>query len=154
MQTIGNVDHMCFACSPNNPIGLKLEFKLEGDKVYTTFRPRKEHQGYNGCMHGGLISTLLDETMAQWLWLRGITCMTAEMTTRFSLAVPIGRELRVESRCISERKGRFFEMEAKLILADGTVAAYSRAKFLRVKVESLDKYSKERGTVCEQRTGV
>jgi len=137
LDTTGIVDHMCFGCSPNNPIGLKLKFQWEGDTVYTTFRAGKEHQGYNGHMHGGLISTLLDETMAQWLWLRNIPCMTAEMTVRYSRAVPIDQELRVEAQCVSERRGRLFEMQGKVILAGGTVAVRSTAKFL---VVSIDKF--------------
>lgn len=131
------VDHMCFGCSPYNPIGLKLKFQWEGDTLYTIFNAGEEHQGYNGYMHGGLISTLLDETMAQWLWKREIPCMTAEITVRFSKGVPIDRELRVESRCVLERKDRLFEMEALLILNDGTVAARSTAKFLRVNLDEF-----------------
>jgi len=129
-------NNMCFACSPVNPIGLRLEFQMDGDVCRTSFCAGEQHQGWSGYMHGGLIATLLDEVMAQLLWQRDIWAMTAEMTTRFSLAVPIGRELTAESRLLSER-GRLIELEGRLLLPGGRVAVRARAKFLRVKKSEL-----------------
>ena len=52
---------MCFLCGINNPIGLKLKFYTDGDdQCIAHFRPRPEHQGYPGQLHGGIISALLD----------------------------------------------------------------------------------------------
>jgi acyl-coenzyme A thioesterase PaaI-like protein len=127
--------NMCFGCSQDNPIGLKLEFKLQGDTCRAVFRPDQIHQGWNGYMHGGLISTLLDEAMGQWLWLSKIPGMTAEMTTRFSLGVPIGEEITVEAWCEGQR-GRLYELAARVILPDGKVAARAGAKFLRVQAKA------------------
>ena len=89
-------------------------------------------------IHGGLIATLLDEVMAQWLWARNIFIMTAEMTTRYSAASPIGVKLTVEGKQVSER-GRLILMEARVTLPDGTVSARATAKFLKVKPEDLSK---------------
>lgn len=125
-------NHMCFGCSPHNPIGFKLNFELVDNVCRTTFIAEGNYQGWSGYMHGGLIATLLDETMANWLWLNNIRTMTAEMTTRFSLAVPVNVPLVVESEKISGR-GRLFIMEGRLILPDGRVAARATAKFLRLK---------------------
>lgn len=126
--------NMCFGCSEDNPIGLKLKFEFQGDVCRAVFRPDKIHQGWNGYMHGGLISTLLDEAMGQWLWLSKIPCMTAEMTTRFSRGVPIGEELTVEAWSEGQH-GRLYELAARLVLPDGKVAARAGAKFLRVKAK-------------------
>lgn len=131
-------DSMCFACSPRNPIGLKLVFEQDGDISRTTFVGGPEHQGWKGVIHGGLIATLLDEVMAQWLWARNIFIMTAEMTTRYSAASPIGVKLTVEGKRVSER-GRLILMEAWVTLPDGTVSARAKAKFLKVKPEDLSK---------------
>jgi acyl-coenzyme A thioesterase PaaI-like protein len=139
-------DSMCFACSPKNPIGLRMEFDQEGDLCRSRFTALPEHQGWKGLLHGGLISTLLDEVMAQWLWGRGITAMTAEMTTRFSRAVPIGQELTLESRLKADR-GKVVELSGRLILPDGKVAARSTAKFLKIDAEKMTK-----GVLTLQRT--
>jgi hypothetical protein len=48
---------MCFVCGVNNPIGLHLAFYTDDEgRCIARFRPRPEHQGYPGQLHGGLIS--------------------------------------------------------------------------------------------------
>jgi len=124
--------NMCFGCSQKNPIGLKLQFIIEGDLCRSAFTAGPDHQGWNGCVHGGIISTLLDEVMAQWIWLQDIPAATAEMTIRFSKAVPIDLPLTLESRCTG-RKGKLFIMEGSIILPDGSVPCRATAKFLELK---------------------
>jgi acyl-coenzyme A thioesterase PaaI-like protein len=52
---------MCFVCGIDNPIGLHLKFYTdEESRCVARFRPKPEHQGYPGHLHGGIISTLLD----------------------------------------------------------------------------------------------
>jgi acyl-coenzyme A thioesterase PaaI-like protein len=126
-------DHMCFACSPRNPIGLKLVFEHEGDICRASFLPGPEHQGWKDVMHGGLVTTILDEVMAQWLWSRDISAMTAEMTSRFVNPVPIGEKLTIESRLVANKR-RLFLMEAEATLPDGTIVAKATAKFVPVKL--------------------
>lgn len=136
MNELLSDDGMCFACSPKNPIGLKLAFEQDGEVCRANFVPGPEHQGWSGVMHGGLVATLLDEAMAQWLWLRGFTTMTAEMTARYSKAVPIGEKLTIEGILVSQR-GRLLEMAGRVILPDGSVAARATAKFLKVGPEKV-----------------
>ena len=125
-----NLSQMCFGCGGHNNIGLKLQFHLQDDTCWAEFIPAEEHQGWDGCMHGGLVVALLDEVMAQWLWLNGISAMTAEMTTRYSYKVPLGQTLRIEAKKTGGR-GRLYEMAAKIILPDGKVTVKAKAKFLR-----------------------
>ncbi|WP_027717690.1 PaaI family thioesterase [Desulfovirgula thermocuniculi] len=122
-------DSMCFACSPHNPIGLHLEFTDEGGVCRAFFTPGEEHQGWTGYLHGGLIATLLDEAMAQWLWRRGVGAMTAEMLSRFSYPVPVGVRVTVEAELVAH-KGRLWELTARVILPGGRVAARAKGKFL------------------------
>lgn len=122
---------MCFGCSPKNPIGLKLQFTMDGDVCRSTFTAGPEHQGWTGYVHGGILCALLDEVMAQWIWVRNIPTMTAEMTTRFSRSVPVNVPLTLESRCTGG-KGKLFIMEGAIILPDGSVPCRATAKFLRI----------------------
>ena len=57
-------DHGCFGCGDDNPIGLHLRFAADGDGVKASFVPGPEHQGFGDVVHGGIISTVLDEAMA------------------------------------------------------------------------------------------
>ncbi len=53
---------MCFVCGVENPIGLKLAFYTDQEgRCVARFRPKREHKGYPGQLHGGIVSTLLDE---------------------------------------------------------------------------------------------
>ena len=69
--------------------------------------------------------------MAQWIWLQNIPAATAEMTVRFSNAVPINVPLTLESRCTSRRK-KLFIMEGTITLPDGSVPCRATAKFLEL----------------------
>jgi acyl-coenzyme A thioesterase PaaI-like protein len=53
---------MCFVCGIENPIGLKLKFYTDDvGRCIARFQPKLEHQGYAGQLHGGVISSPLDE---------------------------------------------------------------------------------------------
>lgn len=121
-------DRWCFACGADNPIGLKLRFEeLPEEGVYRSrFTPGPQHQGYEGVLHGGLVSTLLDEIMARYLYAQGKQAVTAKLEVRFRAPTPIGQELTVEGRVIGQR-GKMVELAAQLRLPDGTVTAEGRA---------------------------
>jgi len=108
-----------------------MEFEDDGEVCRSYFTAGPEHMGWNDVVHGGLVATMLDEAMGKWLWERGFTTMTAEMTIRYSKAVPVGQRLTVESSGEAQ-KGRLLQMKAQIVLPDGSVAARARAKFLKV----------------------
>ncbi len=55
----------CFGCSPNNDIGLRMEFEEEGDYVICEWIPSAHFGGYINVLHGGIQATLMDE-IASW----------------------------------------------------------------------------------------
>ncbi len=125
-----NINSMCFACGDKNPIGLHLHFKVTADSCRTTFVPQKLHQSYDGRMHGGLVSTLLDETMGNYCYLyEGKTAYTARLEIRFKLPILIGEKLTVIART-GKRKGRLLEMTGQIIKEDGSIGAEGFAKMM------------------------
>ena len=124
-----DVDDMCFACGRKNPIGLKLQFNFDGDDYVTTFEVRPEHQGWAGIVHGGIVATLLDETMTRMLCDAGTPVVTADLHVRLKQPVPLGMPLQVRAR-IRERRKRVIETEAEVVLSDGAVAATGEAKLM------------------------
>jgi len=125
---------MCFACGKGNPIGLKLEFQTEDDEYVTHFTPGEEHQGYPGIIHGGLTAAILDEVSARFVMAKGIVAFTAELTVRYRKGIPIGMPVTFRSRVVKQ-KGRVYLVEARAVMADGTLAAESTAKVMRAKDE-------------------
>lgn len=62
-------EYHCFGCCPDNPLGLKMEFYEEGDEIISYWHPNEHYQGWVGVMHGGILSTIIDE-IAGWVVLR------------------------------------------------------------------------------------
>lgn len=132
---LGN-DKMCFACGEDNPISLGLDFKKSGkNKVKALFVPKEVHQGYNNIMHGGLISTLLDEAMAKVLSLNNILALTAKMSIRFNQPIPIGESLEITAEITKNKTGLYFT-EAEVKSSKGNVFASAQAKFMEQKEEN------------------
>lgn len=46
----------CIGCSPDNPIGLHLQFEADEDEqcVWAQWQPTKNHEGWIGVLHGGV----------------------------------------------------------------------------------------------------
>lgn len=124
-------DHMCFGCGEKNPYGLKLKFEQEGEKISTTFHPSEFYQGYPGVMHGGITSTILDETMSRCLNVLGHLAVTGRLEMRFRKKVPTNNTLKCEGWII-KRRGTIVDTEGRIILEDGSVAAEANARFIIV----------------------
>ena len=118
--------NMCFACGPDNPIGLKLSFEWDGSTAKAEFTPNKLHQGWSGVVHGGIISCLLDEAMTYAPYFEGIDCLTAKMQIRIRRPVPIDEPL-VITASITSKTSRLIETEATVSATDGTLMAEGTA---------------------------
>ena len=120
------MNDMCFACGRENPIGLKLSFGFDGDEYATTFRVRPEYQGWTGIVHGGLLATALDETMARLLWEKGFNAITARLEARFHQPVSVGEVVGIRAR-ITRQRPPVVETTAEARLTDGTLVAEAKA---------------------------
>lgn len=119
-------DSMCFACGKKNPHGLKLEFSDEDGRVTTSIAFDKRYQGYSNVVHGGLVSTVLDEAMVTLINHMGRLAVTGELRVRFLRPVPVGEPITV-SAVLDERRGRIFRVSATAELPDGETAARAEA---------------------------
>jgi len=125
---------MCFVCGPNNPIGLKLAFREENEKYITEFTAGPEHQSYDGIVHGGIVSTVLDEIMAGYIYAKGFNAVTARLEVRYRQSTPIGQPLTVVG-WITRERGKLYELAGEIRLADGTVTADGKATVVLVQGE-------------------
>ena len=113
---------MCFVCGQENPIGLKLHFTWDGKTVRTEFTPDKLYQGWAGLVHGGIISSVLDETMSYAALFSGVNTITARMQARFKRPAQIGEPLVITAR-LTKKTRRLAEAKAEVSLKDGTPIA-------------------------------
>ncbi len=125
-------DQMCFVCGKRNPSGLQLDFELVGDtEVRTSFVPTKQFQGFRDIVHGGIITTILDEVMVNGVWLRGIRAVTGKLEVRLKQAARVGERLDFVGRILRDA-GKTVETEAQVATADGVVVAEARGLLMKV----------------------
>ena len=117
----------CFACGEANPIGLHLDFHVMGNKFVTKKVLPKEYQSFTGIVHGGIVTTLLDEAMGGMLYHGGEKAFTARLDVRYRHPTPVGEELTITG-WEESRRGNFVKMKAEIALADGTVTAEGSAQ--------------------------
>ena len=116
------ISDLCFGCGQNNPCGLKLKFEWDGKQVRGEFTPNKFHQGWEGIIHGGIITTILDEAMGYAAFYEDIRCVTGAMQTRFKRPLLIDEPI-IVTASLTKKTRRFVETEAKVTLMDGTLIA-------------------------------
>ena len=122
----------CFACGPEHPRGLRLHFVTTEDGAMSAeWTPTSDLEGYGGIVHGGIVSTVLDEAMAKVVAAAGLQALTAELRVRFRQQTPSGAPLRIRG-WIASRKRRMIQTEAASLAADGSELAHAWAVFLPV----------------------
>ncbi|MBI5196828.1 MAG: PaaI family thioesterase [Nitrospirae bacterium] len=124
-------DGYCFVCGHKNPIGLKLDFSFDGNTIKTEFTGSKEHQGYTNIVHGGIISTLLDEAMVKLAIAMNMPVVTAQMEIRLKKALTVGEKIIVTAEILKDTK-KILEASAKAVTADNTLIAEATGKLVRV----------------------
>ncbi len=123
---------LCFVCGRNNPIGLKLDFYNDHEKVWTEFTPQEYHQGWPGVLHGGIITALLDETIGRVAFLYDKWVTTGKIEVKFRKPTPLGQKLLVTGELVKD-SGRAMEMRGTVKLADsGEVLAEASGLFIRI----------------------
>ncbi len=104
---------MCFACGPENPIGLKIDFHVVGNECTAEFTPNENHVGFQNTVHGGIIYTVLDDVTANILYQQGRKAHTARCEIRYRLPSVPGEKLLLKGWIESERR--------RLILLKGEI---------------------------------
>ena len=124
-------DGYCFVCGPKNPIGLKLKFHFNGKTIKTEFISKKEHQGYLNIVHGGIISTLLDEAMVKLAVAMDIPVVTAQMEIRLKKPLGVGEKIIVEAEILHNTK-KLLEAYAKAVTMNNVLIADAKGKLVKV----------------------
>ena len=135
----------CFVCGLKNNFGIHAEFyELENNELVAVFTPGENHQSYPGRLHGGIASTILDETMGRAIMIENenIWGVTIELNVKFKQPVPYDVELRVVGR-ITEQNKRFFFGSGELLLPDGSVAVTAKGKYMKLALNKITDFDHE-----------
>jgi uncharacterized protein (TIGR00369 family) len=110
----------------------------DGEKVWTALTPSEPYMGYLGITHGGILATLLDETMG---WApavhTGLFCMAVELNIEYRKSAPIGSEITVTG-WTTDVSRRIWEGRGEVRGADGVLYARGRGRFMPLSVAATD----------------
>jgi acyl-coenzyme A thioesterase PaaI-like protein len=136
----------CFVCGVENPCGLQIRFFNDGrHKAVAHVILGDTYQSYPGIAHGGILATILDETMG-----RAILSdegperfmFTARMEIRYRRPVPLHTEFTVYGR-VDQDRGRTVQASGEIVLADGTVAVDASVTLVNIPAEQIEQMKTE-----------
>ncbi|MCJ7774142.1 MAG: PaaI family thioesterase [Desulfobacterales bacterium] len=135
----------CFVCGKLNPVGLDLQFFYINDRIESSFIPKPEHGGYKNKVHGGILATLLDESMG-WTSIlsRPVLCVAADLSVRYKLPARVGEKLVISAELLADKK-RLFLAKGKIEREDGTTLCTGEGKYMPLssrEMEALIIYAK------------
>lgn len=124
----------CFVCGDpaRNPHSLRLRSYLDPESglVSAAFTPREGQEGYPGVVHGGILTSLLDEVS---IWAASYAarsfCVTRELRTKFFRAARPGAPLRLSAR-VTEHRQRLITVVGTIENAAGEAVARSVGRFV------------------------
>jgi uncharacterized protein (TIGR00369 family) len=130
--------HNCFGCGPTNAYGLRMKFFTDEKSLFSWVTVPNHLCGWDNLVHGGVISTILDEIMG-WTTIHFLKkfALTHAMSVEFHKPVYIGEEIRVEGRVLGVRGQREAEAEAYLYKEENTVCARSVGTFRLFTAEAI-----------------
>jgi uncharacterized protein (TIGR00369 family) len=122
----------CVVCGSHNPAGLRIRFSTESaGQVAALWHTSTDWEGFRGVIHGGIVSTVLDEAMSKAVASNGWPGFTCELRVRFHRHVAADECLRVRGWVVEKRKRRI-STEASICDQDGVERAHAWAAFLLV----------------------
>lgn len=107
-----------------------MEFYEDGDDIVSFWNPKTHYQGWINTMHGGILSTLIDET-AGWVVFRKL--QTSGMTTRLEVRYKkpvMTTEPQITVRAhITEQRRNIVTIDVKVENSRGEVCTEGRATY-------------------------
>jgi len=133
-------DNTCFGCGAANPNGLQMEFYGGSSMVYSELKVRDYMAGWNGVIHGGILSAMLDEVMG-WgaIFLTERFILTRSMTITYHKPTFIHENLRAEAEVDTRVSEREVIMKGRIINSKGEVSVSSVGSFALFNSEQIKK---------------
>lgn len=132
-------NYNCFACSPANPWGLKLDFYKDTDSVVSYFHPAENYSGLPKVMHGGIAGVLMDELMfwAIFVFLEKIA-FTTSIEVKYKKYIPTDERIIIRGKIV-ENKRRFFRTIGEICNNGGELLAQAEGVYFAANLSTLQK---------------
>lgn len=137
---VGEPAYNCFACCPDNPIGLHMTFAEDGDYIVSKWTPNNNYMSWINTLHGGIQAVMLDE-ICGWVVSRKLKTagVTSKMETRYKHPVTInGGEITLRAK-IREQRRNIIIIDAELLDGNGVVCTEAVSTFFAFSREKAEK---------------
>lgn len=131
----------CLGCGPENPAGMGLRLRVDGDRVQGAVRFDRRQEGAPGFAHGGAVATVLDDALGTVLILIERPAVTANLNVDYRAPAFLDHDLIVEAWC--ERiDGRKLHLAGRLLDSESVIAE-ARGLFIEVDVDHFRRGGQE-----------
>lgn len=103
----------CFGCGKDNPRGLGLTNRQQDGKAVMELLVEDDLCGFPGVLHGGIISTVLDEVMCYAIFGHQMAAVTLSVTIEYKRPAKVGQHLRAEA-WVEKVEGKYIECSGEL----------------------------------------
>lgn len=137
-QVPNDPDSTCFACGKKNPLGFQLVFYTDEKEIFSKHFIRSEFSGWSHLAHGGILATLLDETMA-WtgIYLLKKYILTKSMSISYLKPVSAGSEIVLRGFIEQEISKREIAVVAEIYNVTGELCATGKGNLVLFSQESF-----------------
>ena len=126
----------CYVCGQSHPRGLRVRFFTGSfGQVCAYFKPDCTQTSYKGIVHGGVISTLLDELLGWPIALQtGRMAVTGELTVRF-LRPMQEAHIYLATASPGKDRGRYWEGKGDIRDQQNQIYAKAQGKYFLLSAE-------------------
>ncbi len=135
----------CFVCGSDNDAGLNIEWFHTSEGVHGEYEGQVKHNSFEGIVHGGIISTLLDECIG---WAVGLkekrVFVTGNLNVTFKELIPVGKKVTINGcwKKNPDEEKKYSLGHGNIIDDDGVVYATAEGKFFLVPKEFQEVFLK------------
>jgi len=129
-RQLKSIDRHCFGCGTDNVYGLQMIFETNGSRVRSQLTLGDRFRGWSNLVHGGVLATILDETMS-WATIAATEklMLTKGMQVRYIKPVRIDTSITATGYIKKWLNKREVEVVAEIEDAAGNLCATSSGKF-------------------------
>ena len=143
----------CVVCGFDNDSSMHIHFYvLEDNSICAPFIPTWKWCSYEGRLHGGIISTLLDETIGRAIQFEkdDLFGVTTDLRVKFIKPTPYDKKLFIVGKILNPQK-RLAIGSGYICDEDGVIYAHASGKFLQMDVKKIAEVSltDENWKICD-----
>jgi uncharacterized protein (TIGR00369 family) len=124
------LDNNCFACGKNNPEGLHMQFYADDKYLYSEVYLSEAKRGWEQIVHGGIISTVLDEIMG-WtaIYFTKQFMLTKTIKVDYLNSLVIGSTVKAVGWIEEQKENKEIIMKAQIYNEENKLCAESTGNF-------------------------